>query len=356
MENMVIDRSFWKGKRVFLTGHTGFKGGWLALWLTNMGAQIYGYALEPPTVPNFFTVCDLQSRLAGHNVADIRDPLRLTEALHAAEPDIVFHLAAQPLVGHSYSAPAETYAVNVMGTVNLLEAVRTTPAVKAVVNITTDKCYENREWVWPYRENEALGGYDPYSSSKACSELVTAAWRQSFMKSAGIFLASARSGNVIGGGDWTDDRLIPDFLRALDVQEALTIRSPHATRPWQHVLEPLSGYLLLAKALHEKGELFADAWNFGPENRDARSVQWIVDHLCSKIPDAEWKCEPSALIHEATTLKLDISKAKTMLGWIPRWTLQTALDMTLSWHHAWKQKENMAVFSIEQIHRYETAE
>ena len=222
-----VNRNFWKGKRVFLTGHTGFKGGWLALWLADMGADVYGYALNPPTEPNFFTVCKLQVQLATSTIANIRDATALTQAMQAARPDIVFHLAAQPLVRYSYTAPVETYAVNVMGTVNLLEAVRHTPSVKAVVNVTTDKCYENREWVWPYRENEAMGGFDPYSSSKACSELVTAAYRRSFLEEAGVNLASARAGNVIGGGDWATDRLIPDFLKALDDQRTLIIRSPN---------------------------------------------------------------------------------------------------------------------------------
>ena len=350
-----MNRSFWRGKRVFLTGHTGFKGGWLALWLTDMGAEVHGYALQPPTEPNLFTVANLQGRLASSTIADIRDASSLTQAMRVAQPDIVFHLAAQPLVRYSYVEPVETYAVNVMGTVSLLEAVRQSPSVKAVVNVTTDKCYENREWVWPYRENEAMGGFDPYSSSKACSELVTAAYRRSFLEPAGINLASARAGNVIGGGDWADDRLVPDFLRALDSEQVLTIRSPQATRPWQHVLEPLSGYLVMAEKLFSEGKDYAEAWNFGPEEMDARPVQWIVEYLCSQVPGAAWQCDASPQPHEANTLKLDSSKAKALLGWRPRWNLQTALGMTLAWHQAWKQGSDMAAASVQQIREFEAA-
>lgn len=350
-----MNRAFWKGKRVFLTGHTGFKGSWLALWLTDMGAEVYGYALDTPTEPSFFSVCRLQTNIAGSTIADIRDAAALARAMQAAQPHIVLHLAAQSLVRYSYSAPVETYAVNVMGTINVLEAVRQTPGVKAIINVTTDKCYENREWVWPYRENEAMGGADPYSSSKACSELATAAYRRSFLDSAGIHLASARAGNVIGGGDWATDRLIPDFLRALDRQQTLTIRSPLATRPWQHVLEPLSGYLMLAEKLYTEGQAYAEAWNFGPNGSDTRPVRWIVEHLCGQIPGASWHCDNAQHPHEASTLKLDSSKAKARLGWHPRWDLQTALSQTLSWHQAWKQNADMAACSLEQIRTYEAA-
>ncbi|MDP3584912.1 MAG: CDP-glucose 4,6-dehydratase [Thiobacillus sp.] len=350
-----MNPDFWRSKRVFLTGHTGFKGGWLTLWLTEMGAEVHGYALHPPTEPNLFTVANLQDRLARSTIADIREADSLTRAMQAARPDIVFHLAAQPLVRYSYVAPVETYAVNVMGTVNLLEAVRQTPGVKAVVNVTTDKCYENREWVWPYRENEALGGFDPYSSSKACSELVTAAYRRSFLEPAGVHLASARAGNVIGGGDCAADRLVPDFLRALDAGRTLVIRSPLATRPWQHVLEPLSGYLVLAEKLVTEGQGFAEAWNFGPAEVDARPVQWIVERLCQQVPGAAWECDASPQPHEANTLKLDSSKAKARLGWCPRWNLHTALGMTLAWHQAWREGSDMAAVSVRQIQEYRMA-
>ena len=353
---MVVNRKFWQDKRVFITGHTGFKGGWLSLWLAEMGAEVFGYALNSPTDPNFFTVCNVQDYLIESTIADIRDATALIKAMRAASPEIVLHLAAQPLVRYSYAAPVETYAVNVMGTVNLFEAVRHTQSVKAVVNITTDKCYDNREWIWPYRENEAMGGFDPYSSSKACSELLTTAYRHSFMESTGVCLASARAGNVIGGGDWAADRLIPDFLKALDARQTLTIRFPHAVRPWQHVLEPLAGYLTLAQALYQQGDSFAEAWNFGPENGDARSVLWIVENLCSKIPGASWQCDASPQPHEANTLKLDSSKAKNQLGWRPRWNLPTALSKTLDWHKAWRETKDMSTVSKEQIHQYEATE
>lgn len=348
-----MNRSFWAGRRVFVTGHSGFKGGWLSLWLSNMGAKVYGYALQPPTEPNLFTIARLDTHLAHGTFADIRDSETLNGAMASANPEIVFHLAAQPLVRHSYVEPVETYAVNVMGTVNLLEAVRRTPGIRAVINITTDKCYENREWVWPYRENEPMGGADPYSSSKACSELATAAWRTSFLDKAGIHVASARAGNVIGGGDWAVDRLIPDFLRALDAKRTLVIRSPSATRPWQHVLEPLSGYLTLAEKLCKEGAAFAEGWNFGPDDNDAKPVGWIVDYLCDRVTGAAWECDPTPQPHEANMLKLDSSKAKARLGWRPRWDLPTALAQTMEWHQAWRRGADMAEVSTNQIRQYE---
>lgn len=355
MEDLGMSRGFWRGKKVFLTGHTGFKGGWLTLWLAEMGAEVYGYALHPPTKPSFFSVTGLQDRLARVTVADIRDLSALSKAMQLAQPDIVFHLAAQSLVGVSYADPLETYTVNVIGTINLLEAVRRTSSVKAVVNVTTDKCYENREWIWPYREGEALGGFDPYSSSKACSELVTAAYRRSFLGSNKVYLASARAGNVIGGGDWASDRLVPDFLRALDSGQSLIVRSPLATRPWQHVLEPLEGYLRLARKLFIDGEKFADAWNFGPQECDAKPVRWIVEYLCSQTPNASWQLDESLKPHEANMLELDSSKARVHLGWRQRWNLKIALGMTLSWHQAWRDNADMALVSLEQIRSYEEA-
>lgn len=350
-----MNREFWCGKKVFLTGHTGFKGGWLALWLADMGAEVHGYALNPPTSPALFHVAVVAGRMGSSVIADIRDGERLAQAVREAAPDVVFHLAAQPLVRHSYKAPVETYAVNVMGTVNLLEAVRQCPGIKAVVNVTTDKCYENREWVWAYREHEAMGGHDPYSSSKACSELVTASYRNSFLAQQQVQIATARAGNVIGGGDWAEDRLLPDFLRALDAGRELVIRSPAATRPWQHVLEPLSGYLKLAEQLVLQGSDVAEAWNFGPNELDARPVRWIVDSLCSRIPGAAWRCDKAPQLHEAGSLKLDSAKAKAILGWAPRWNLAKALEMTVDWHQAWKRGEDMAAVSLAQIQQYETA-
>ncbi len=348
-----MSADFWCGKRVFLTGHTGFKGGWLSLWLQDMGAEVHGYALQPPTESNLFTVAQVAKGMASSVIADIRDADRLRLAMQSTNPDIVLHLAAQPLVRYSYTEPAETYAVNVMGTVHVLEAVRATTGVKAVVNVTTDKCYENREWVWGYRENEAMGGFDPYSSSKGCAELVTSAYRQSFLEPAGIALASARAGNVIGGGDWAADRLIPDFLRAMDADEVLKIRSPQSTRPWQHVLEPLSGYLELAKRLYVDGMSFAEAWNFGPKDEDARSVRWIVERMAEMRKDVIWQCDETAQPHEANFLKLDSSKAHSKLNWQPRWRLKTALQKTLDWHGAWRNGADMRSVTLAQIADYQ---
>lgn len=347
--------SFWYGKTVFVTGHTGFKGGWSAHWLSELGACVHGYALDPPTEPNFFTETNLQERLVSSNSGDIRDLALLTKAIHQSKPEIIIHMAAQPLVRESYKTPVETFSANVMGTVNVLEASRRVGTVKAIVNITTDKCYENKEWIWPYRENDPLGGHDPYSASKACAELVAAAYRSSFLSEADIQLASVRAGNVIGGGDWATDRLIPDVLRALDDGEILKIRSPNAVRPWQHVLEPLSGYLMLAEHLYQQGEPFADAWNFGPNEEDARSVGWIVSQLCERIPGARWESEMTKQPHEAGLLKLDSSKAKTHLDWAPRWDLETALKKTVEWHQAWRNGEDMMVFSSKQIQTYTNA-
>lgn len=353
MEGLEMNRDFWKGKRVFLTGHTGFKGGWLSLWLADMGAEVHGFSLEPPTEPSLFAVGEIEKYLTSHTIGDIRDRSALADALVRANPHIVFHLAAQSLVRYSYTEPVVTFATNVLGTVNLLESCRRCPDICAVVNVTTDKCYENQEWIWPYRESEPLGGFDPYSSSKACAELVTAAYRRSYLASERTHLASARAGNVIGGGDWAKDRLIPDFLRAVDDGRSLVIRSPSAIRPWQHVLEPLGGYLTLAEALAERGDSFATAWNFGPEQSDTKSVEWVVDQLCSMLPGTAWSHDNSIQLHEARTLKLDISNAKANLGWQPRWDLRAALEKTIAWYQAWRAGEEMALVSVEQIREYE---
>ncbi len=355
LEDLVVNRNFWYGRSVFLTGHTGFKGGWIGLWLGYLGAKVFGYALEAPTRQNFFTETKLEERLQNSTVGDIRDLQKLTVAMQSASPSVVIHMAAQPLVRESYKTPLETFSTNVMGTLNVLEAARKTETVRAIVNITTDKCYENQEWLWPYREDDRLGGHDPYSASKACAEIAAAAYRRSFLAQAEISLASVRAGNVIGGGDWAIDRLIPDFLRSIDAGETLRIRSPNAIRPWQHVLEPLSGYLTIAERLVVDGSDFAQAWNFGPEDSDAKSVSWIVNRLCQKIPDARWEEEDSPQPHEAGLLRLDSSKAKSRLGWAPRWTLETALDKTIEWHQAWKRHSDMGDFSIQQIEAYQSA-
>lgn len=348
-----MNRDFWLRKRVFITGHTGFKGGWLSLWLADMGADVHGYALAPPTNPSFYAATHLRDILASERIADIRDRVALTQALEAAQPDIVFHMAAQPLVRQSYTDPVATYAINVMGTVNLLEALRSISTVRAVVNVTTDKCYDNKEWAWSYRENEALGGLDPYSSSKACSELVSAAYRHSFFATNDIQLATARAGNVIGGGDWAQDRLLPDFFRAIEAGEIFTLRNPNAIRPWQHVLEPLSGYLLLAEKLYTAGSDFAQSWNFGPATEDARPVRWIAEQLCQRIPHASWHHDTTAQPHEANILKLDSTLAKTHLGWQPCWNLITALERTLDWHQAWKTGTDIQKISLQHIQAYE---
>lgn len=346
---------FWRNRSVFLTGHTGFKGGWIALWLSQLGAKVHGYSLAPPTTPNFFIATRLQDRLQTSTIADIRDLPKLAAAVQTAQPSIVIHMAAQPLVRESYNTPVETFATNVIGTVNVLEAARQSQTVQTIINITTDKCYENQEWIWSYRENDRLGGHDPYSSSKACAEIAAAAYRNSFLAKAGIQLASVRAGNVIGGGDWATDRLIPDFLRAIDAKETLRIRSPNAVRPWQHVLEPLSGYLLLAERLVTDGATFAEAWNFGPEELDAKPVSWIVERLCQKLPHARWALEGAPQPHEAGLLKLDSAKAKTRLGWAPRWSIETALDKTVEWYQVWKDGQSMAETSIQQIETYQAA-
>ena len=353
MRMMQTNPDFWRGKRVLLTGHTGFKGGWLSLWLQSLGATLRGVSLPAPTDPSLFNVARIADGM-DHQVADIRDFAAVQAQLDAFKPEIVIHMAAQPLVRLSYQEPVETYATNVMGTVHVLEAARRTGSVKAIVNITTDKCYENREWVWGYREDEPMGGHDPYSSSKGCAELVSSAYRKSFLKDGGIALATARAGNVIGGGDWALDRLMPDILRALEKREPVQIRNPHATRPWQHVLEPLSGYLLLAERLYAHGQTDAEGWNFGPREEDARPVQWIVENLCSTWGDgASWVLQPGDHPHEASYLKLDISKAHQRLHWVPRWSLENALTRITEWHQAWLAGRDMRALCLHQISQYQ---
>jgi CDP-glucose 4,6-dehydratase len=352
-----VDPIFWKGRNVFLTGHTGFKGGWLSLWLASMGARVTGYALAPNTTPNLFDVLAVDSLIEQSHIADIRDLASLQRAMFEAKPDIVIHMAAQPLVRYSYKNPVETYATNVMGTVHLLESTRAIDSVRATVVVTTDKCYENKEWIWGYRENEPMGGYDPYSNSKGCAELVTSAFRQSYFSHPNSVnkVASARAGNVIGGGDWSEDRLIPDAIKAFEANEPLMIRNPFATRPWQHVLEPLSGYLILAQALYKQGPAFASGWNFGPGDEDNRSVQEVVELVISSWGDsARWEKEGSEQLHEANLLKLDCSKAHKQLGWAPKWDLETATQKIVEWQKAFQNKENMQKVSLTQIREYQT--
>ena len=356
LESLGMNGEFWSQRRVFVTGHTGFKGSWLSLWLQEVGAKVHGFAMPPPTEPNLFTVAGIQAGMAGHTVGDIRDLALLTDAMRSARPEIVLHLAAQPLVRYSYANPLETHSVNVLGTVNLMEAMRAVETVRVAINVTTDKCYENREWFWGYRENEPLGGRDPYSSSKACSELITASYRDSFFDASGLSVSTARAGNVVGGGDWAVDRLLPDVFRAVLNGQVLKVRHPEATRPWQHVLEPLSGYLLLAERMYAGGRPVAGAWNFGPRNEDARSVRWVLDYLSSKLPSVKWSPLEDNQSHEANYLKLDISKASVQLGWEPRWHLACALDKTLEWYTAWSRGLDVRALSLAQIHAYQSAD
>ena len=354
---MTINKEFWYKKKVLITGHTGFKGSWLSLLLHKLGIDVYGYALEPPTNPSLFEEVQI-SQLVNSSIGDIRDYDKLLRIVQSVKPEIVIHMAAQPLVRESYKNPVETYSVNVMGTVNLLEAIRQTPGIKAVVNVTTDKCYENREWHWGYRENEPLGGYDPYSNSKGCSELVTAAYRNSFFnlkeyQNHSVAVATARAGNVIGGGDWAEDRLIPDFIRAITKGEEVKVRSPYAIRPWQHVLEPLSGYLMLAERLYTDGPKFAEAWNFGPDDANAKSVEWIAGRFSELWGKGfTYWIDKNPQPHEAAYLKLDCSKAKAELGWYPKWSIEKALEATVEWYKCWFDKGNVHRLIEQQIHEY----
>jgi CDP-glucose 4,6-dehydratase len=355
---MTVNPDFWRGKRVFLTGHTGFKGSWLSLWLQSMGAEAHGLALAPSTTPNLFTVAQVAQGLASNTIGDIRDLVTVQKAMQLAQPDIVIHMAAQPLVRLSYDEPVGTYATNVMGTVHVLEAARHAKSVKSIVVVTTDKCYDNKEWVWGYREDEPMGGHDPYSSSKGCAELVSAAYRASFFKAAnyaqhGVGIATVRAGNVIGGGDWAQDRLIPDILTAFEQGRRVTIRHPHAIRPWQHVMEPLRGYLALAQQLFENGPRFSEAWNFGPNDEDVKSVEWIVTQMALLWgADAQWKLDSSDSPHEAHNLKLDISKARSRLDWHPALRLKETLALIIEWSKQYAAGANMRQVTMAQLHSY----
>ena len=347
----MISQDFWHGKRVFLTGHTGFKGSWLSLWLTSLGATVKGYALSPPTMPSLFNEAKIGS-LIDSQIGDIRDQDVLHESMTTFNPDILIHMAAQPLVRYSYDAPIETYEVNVIGTAKVLEVARSCINLKAIVNITTDKCYENDGRSQGYKESDPMGGYDPYSSSKGCAELVASAYRRSFLQDQGIGVASVRAGNVIGGGDWADDRLIPDILRSFEKSESVVIRNPKATRPWQHVLEPLSGYLILAQKLYKNQEDYAEGWNFGPNEKDVKPVDWILDKMIAKWPNSSWELDKNSNPHEAYFLKLDISKAESKLGWKPVWELSQTLDKIIDWHKNWLKKEDMQVICLAEIEEY----
>lgn len=357
---MVINLSnsssmFWKDKKVFLTGHTGFKGSWLALWLASMGAKVTGYALPPSTNPNLFSLLGIDSLIEKSYIADIRDLGSLQRAMSKARPEVLIHMAAQPLVRYSYAHPVETYATNVMGTVHVLECARSIDTLRSTVIVTTDKCYENKERAWGYREDEPMGGVDPYSNSKGCAELVVSAYRQSYFSKNNCVnrIASARAGNVIGGGDWSEDRLIPDAIKAFERNLPLAIRNPKSIRPWQHVFEPLSGYLILAQKLYEQGSEFSSGWNFGPQDDDHRTVQEVIEFLIDRWNGpALWKKEDADQPHEANLLKLDCTKAHTHLGWMPKWGLELAIQKIVDWQNAYQAKENMLEVSLSQINQY----
>jgi CDP-glucose 4,6-dehydratase len=346
-----------KNRKVLITGHTGFKGSWLCLVLNMLGADVYGYALKPPTEPSLFNEAKVDELITSY-IGDVRDYKHLNEVVSKIQPEIVIHMAAQALVRESYKTPVETYAINVMGTVHLLDACRNTSSIKAIVNVTTDKCYENKEWHWGYRENESMGGYDPYSNSKGCSELVTSSFRNSYFnpnnyEEHGVAVASARAGNVIGGGDWADDRLIPDFIRSITKGEKVEIRSPFAIRPWQHVLEPLAGYLSLAAKLHSEGAKYAEGWNFGSDDSDAQNVEWITKTICEMWGNgASFSIDTNPQPHEANYLKLDCSKAKAELGWLPKWDINKTLESIVSWNKAFLKGDNIRNITEQQIEEY----
>jgi CDP-glucose 4,6-dehydratase len=348
-----INFDFWKKKKVFITGHTGFKGSWLSLWLEYMGANVQGFALKPSTSPSLFIEAKVKSVIKKNTFGDIRDYKALLNNVKKFSPDIIFHMAAQPLVRQSYTKVLETYEINVMGTANILEAARQCNSVKAVINITTDKCYDNKEWIWGYREDDRLGGRDPYSNSKACSEFVTQSFKESFFDIKKIGIATVRSGNVIGGGDWAEDRLIPDIFRAFNGKKVLKVRNPKSIRPWQHVLEPLSGYLMLSERLYNEHNTFSGAWNFGPNSDDEKTVKEIVKYISSNWKGSKWKvANNSSKLHEAELLKLDISKASTLLGWRPKWTLKTTLDKIIHWQKSWINNKDIKEICIREIKSY----
>lgn len=364
MENMGVDltfnmikKEFWDRKKVFITGHTGFKGSWLSLWLASLGAKVTGYALDPPTVPSLYDLCKI-GELINTIKGDIRDYNHLLNAIQESKPEIVIHLAAQPLVLYSYEQPVETFSTNVMGTVNLLEAVRNTNKIRAVINVTTDKCYENKEWTWGYRENDTLGGHDPYSGSKVCSEMVTASYRHSFFnmsdyKKHGVLIATARAGNVIGGGDWAENRIIPDCIRAITGNEKIIIRNPDFTRSWQHVLEPLAGYMMLSQRLYEGDMIAADAWNFGPDETETKRIEAIVKIFCELWgKGAAYSLKKTKQFPESGLLKLDSSKAKMALDWRPRWNLDRALQSIVEWTKGYMGGVDPMALCMNQINEY----
>lgn len=352
--NGQVNPHFWRGKRVFITGHSGFKGSWTSLWLQSLGANVKGYSLEPPTKPSLFVEANVGENMISE-FGNINDLSTLKSSMRSFNPEILIHMAAQPLVRLSYNEPIETYMTNVIGTANVLESARVCSNLKAIVSITTDKCYENKEWSWGYRENEPMGGHDPYSSSKGCAELVISAYRNSFFNANdNAFLASARAGNVIGGGDWSPDRLIPDILKAFEKKKSVKVRNSLSTRPWLHVLEPISGYLVLAEKLYSEGESFAEGWNFGPKYEDCKSVGWILENMAKKWGNgAHWELDNKNNPHEAEFLKLDCSKAAQKLNWKSKWSLEETLDLIVIWHRNWLSGENIKQQCLQEIYNYQ---
>jgi len=358
--NNNIFNNIYNGKKVLVTGHTGFKGGWLSLWLKELGAEVIGYSLEPPTQPNLFETLGLDNKLI-HIIGDVRDEKKLSSVFKKYQPEFVFHLAAQPLVRLSYTEPKLTYETNIMGTINVLEAIRKTDSVRVCVVITTDKCYENKEWVYGYRETDPMGGYDPYSSSKACTELVVSSYRNSFFnpedygKNHKVALSTVRAGNVIGCGDWGEDRLIPDCVKTLSQNKIINIRNPQATRPWQYVLEPLSGYLLLGSKMHKDGKRYSSAWNFGTNDNDIITVEEIVKSAINNWGNGDYKVDISSQPHEAGLLKLDTSKARTFLGWKPVYNIYETIKRTINWYKRFYEgveKEELYKITINEIRDY----
>jgi CDP-glucose 4,6-dehydratase len=350
----MTDAAFWRGRRVLVTGHTGFKGAWLSLWLDALDADVIGLALPPPTNPNLFTLAGLRDRIR-HIEGDLRDAALVERVMRETAPEIVLHLAAQSLVRPSYEDPLGTWATNVMGTAHLLDAARRLPGLRAMVVVTSDKCYENREWVWGYRESDAMGGHDPYSASKGAAEILTASYRRSFFADASVGIATARAGNVIGGGDWARDRLVPDAMRAFATTSPLRLRNPASTRPWQHVLEPLCGYLTLAQALCERPHEHAEGWNFGPDAAGTASVAHVVDGLAKQWGgDARWEHVGEPTLHEARALSLDCAKAHARLGWRPRLTLEDTLAWTVDWYRSLAEGADAYTLTNAHIERYES--
>jgi CDP-glucose 4,6-dehydratase len=346
-------QEFWNGKKILITGHTGFKGSWLAFWLKMLGADVCGYSLAPETEPNLYKDLELENKMRSI-IGDVRDLPHFEKTVQSFQPEIVFHLAAQSLVRKSYQEPLETYTTNVIGTINILEAVRRSDSVKSVLIITTDKVYENKEWQRAYREDERLGGFDPYSSSKACAELAVSAYRNSFFTQSDCLIATARAGNVIGGGDWSEDRLLPDVFRSLVFGEKLKIRNPGSIRPWQHALEPLAGYMKLAEKLYQGKRNFAESWNFGPAEEDSKPVGWILNEIKRVWREpVNWEIDESIQPHEARLLKLDSAKAKNELNWLPKLILKEAVELTAEWYRGFKDKQDLVELTTGQISSYQ---